>query len=267
MPQWTTLWEVSWPDVFAAQGNVDLSTAGDTITVDGVTLRTPNVADGDPNDMVSPTQFELTANGLEVELDGAAQNCTFDAAPDSPALLATMDAIGTALGFDPDPSRMYMLQCYVSAFSSGTVTTGLETAGTGVWRRDSPRTTLRASFGRDGTDDDIVMGATTRSTSMADRLIRTDLATHMIVGVQLGPSSVAASYLCWEPPGGAFSWPAFGATRLICGETMDPAAIAELQNARPGDAFHNHVAVMFAEKFNDGDDTTYTIERFRLLRQ
>lgn len=128
---WTTVYEVDFRDVFASLGAVDLNTAGATFTFDNITWATPNVANTGADMNVSSSSFGIAAGGLNVAGQGGgsivASSLTMTHIFANLADLAANDATP----FDGDPTRHYLLQCFVSA---STADTNGEEAGVGLYK-------------------------------------------------------------------------------------------------------------------------------------
>ncbi len=110
-------YEVDWRDAFSALGNVDLDSPGASFTYDGVTWRTPSVAGGNPVDQVSSARWALEAGGLRcIEPNFSTMTATNNSAPHVYATLTDL-ANNDSSPFEPDPTRSYVFQVYVSAIS------------------------------------------------------------------------------------------------------------------------------------------------------
>ena len=93
----------------------DLNAAGNTITIDGVTWRTPSVAQNNDDMVVASGSFGITANGLEVV---NASNGRFSPGQVTGQSIYTSLydlARNTSTPFDADPTSEYLIQAYVSA--------------------------------------------------------------------------------------------------------------------------------------------------------
>lgn len=263
------LWEIDWPTVFAAQGTIDLSAPGATITVDGVTMRNRSLAAGDPNDPIVPVQYELTANGLEVEFSGAGNNCDSDAlSPVAPALLVTLDDIATALNFDPDPTRRYILQTYVPAFTTDS-TVNISGSGCGLWRRPGDPVaggaTAQVWFGTSSGASDVPVYLWTDDGGMTvDTVSRTGAPLTRILTLTTGPAAPNMQGWAAIAPG-PFVWPTF-ANHVKVGDGQGPVTVTLASFAQlPYDAFSTFVCVALFQQQHNGT-TNVTNERFRLLR-
>ncbi len=110
-------YEVDWRDAFNALGTVNLDSPGTSLTYDGVTWRTPAVADGNPVDQVSSTLWQLEAGGLRcVEPDNSTMTATNNGAPHLYASLLDL-ANNASSPFEADPTLSYIFQVYVSSIS------------------------------------------------------------------------------------------------------------------------------------------------------
>lgn len=260
------LWEIDWPAVFAAQGNLDLRPAGSTITIDGVTLRNLAAADGDPGNPVTPVRFETTANGLEAEFSGAGDNSAFDAAtPNAPALIARFSAVATALGFDPDPTRRYITQIYVSQFA---VTNPANFVGamTGWWQRPGDPFTngvvLTVGFGSNGASVRRPIYLWTNDGAQTNRVqFGADLP---VVSLVTGLGPIAAGYAAADP-GTPFVWPDLSDHRKIGSDESDGGSPLVTVEHLTQDADSMWLApAIFQMPTNN--TASMTIEMFRLLR-
>lgn len=113
--QYECVMEIDWRDEFTAQGAVDLNSSGATLTDQaGATWQTPSVATGPGNQNNGSTAWSLTANGLQVVDCVAGASYGTNANPVTPSLWIDLAAAAAAYGFDGDPTRQWLWQCYVS---------------------------------------------------------------------------------------------------------------------------------------------------------
>jgi hypothetical protein len=269
MPQAEVLWEIDWPGVFNDQGTVDLRAAGATITVDGVTMRNLAAADGDPNNPVAANVFETAAAGLDCQMSGAGTNSDWDAnTPLGPALLVTLDDVATALGFDPDPTRTYIAQCFVPTVTRDTATNFVG-SGCGWWSRpgDPAGTAQMIHLGiygfNAGTNQPAMQSGDAAIPTVTGFADGTPADMHIVTAVA-GPSLARAHVYAVEDPM-PFDWPSMGSHRFIGagrsgGVSPSPGSTSSLT-----DAFSRFLVVAFFQKPNNGV-AAFINERFRLLR-
>jgi len=125
---YATVYEIDWRDVFASLGVVNLNSPGASFTFEGVTWRTPAVADGNAVDQVASVVWQVDAAGLHCESpDNSRMTATTDQAPHVYTTLLQL-AANTATPFEADPTRDYIWQCFVSSLTL----VQLEDEGAGV---------------------------------------------------------------------------------------------------------------------------------------
>jgi hypothetical protein len=113
----STVVDIDWREEFNAVGAVDLNSSGAVLTDQaGAAWVTPAQANGDSyNQNNGSTSWGLTANGLEVvDCVGAVFPMSGTTAA-TPHIYINLRDLAQAYGFDGDPMRPYILQCYVSA--------------------------------------------------------------------------------------------------------------------------------------------------------
>lgn len=142
---WSVAYEVDWRDVFTSIGAVNLNAPGSTLTFDGVTWRTPAIADGNPVDQVASTSWALEAGGLRaVSPNNPRFNATNNSAPHIYATLQDL-AANSATPFEADSTRKYIFQAFVSDITvPGTNESG---AGVAIYKVDQGGTIGNANFG------------------------------------------------------------------------------------------------------------------------
>lgn len=127
---WTCVYEIDWREAFADLGAVDLNSPGNTLTFQGVQWATPSVANSGINQASSATSWALSANGLEMV--GGVFGSISSAGPSFPHIFANLAdiAANTAMPFDGDPTRKYLLQVFVSSTNAAAAN---EESGIGLY--------------------------------------------------------------------------------------------------------------------------------------
>ncbi len=218
---WQTVYEVDFRDAFASLGAVDLNSVGSSFTFEGIEWETPTVANSGFNMNTTSTTFALAAAGLVVTGQGGGSIVANALQMTSIfANLAEM-AGNSATPFDGDPTRNYLLQCFVSASSADT---NGEEAGVGLYKQPNlPQagggfSTTFATFGFQGGDAD-VPSCTAGSTGSPSRLIRADLLGSAGVDFDCPTIHYAASGKLVNVYAGSFSdtgdWPDEATLRSI----------------------------------------------------
>ena len=130
---WSTVYEVDFRDVFAAQGAVDLNFIGSSFTFEGILWETPTVGNTTVDMNTTSTTFGITAAGLVVTGQGGGGIVA--TGPSMTSIFANLAEMAgnSATPFDGDPTRSYLLQCYVAA---STADTNGEEAGVGLYKID-----------------------------------------------------------------------------------------------------------------------------------
>ncbi len=124
---WVTAYEVDWRDAHTALGDVDLNFVGSSFTYEGVTWKTPSVARGNPFNQDTAVIWGLEAAGLRAtSIDNSRFTTGNNNAPHIFAFLTEL-AANTATPFVADPTRSYILQGFVSAY------TGISAVNTGAY--------------------------------------------------------------------------------------------------------------------------------------
>ncbi len=260
---WSTVYEVDFRDTFASLGAVDLNSAGASFTFEGIEWVTPNVANSGFDMNTTSTTFAIAAAGLVVTGQGGGSivanalqmTCIF-------ANLAEM-AGNSATPFDGDPTRNYLLQCFVSA---STADTNGEEAGVGIYKVPNlPQAgggfaTTFNTFGFNGSDAD-VPSCTAGSTGSPSRLIRDDLLGSAGVDFDAPTIHYAASGKLINVYAGSFSdlgdWPAEDTLRSV--GSFAPTAQFSNQVGDPISAWRFTLGMA-----GGGVGTDFTIQRARL---
>lgn len=112
---WTHAYTLDFRAAHASLGDTDLNSAGASFTYQNVTWQTPSIANTGTNMNVASTTFGLTAAGLRVTGQGGGSIAA--TGPSFTHIFANLADIAAndASPFDGDPTRMWLLQCYVSA--------------------------------------------------------------------------------------------------------------------------------------------------------
>ena len=128
---WSTVYEVDFRDVFAAQGAIDLNIVGSSFTFQGITWETPTVGNSGVDMNVSSSGFGIAAGGMVVTGQGGGSIVA--TGPSMTSIFANLLGMGanSATPFEADPTRAYLLQCYVAA---STADTNGEEAGVGLYK-------------------------------------------------------------------------------------------------------------------------------------
>ncbi len=218
---WSTVYEVDFRDAFSSLGAVDLNSIGSSFTFEGIPWRTPTAGNSGFDMDTTSTTFALAAAGLVVTGQGGGSivanalrmTCIF-------ANLADM-AGNSATPFDGDPTRNYLLQCFVSASAADS---NGEEAGVGLYKQPNiPQTgggfsTTFNTFGFQG-GDAAVPSCTAGSTGSPSRLIRADLLGSAGVNFDAPTIHYAASGKLVNVYAGSFSdtgdWPDEATLRSI----------------------------------------------------
>jgi hypothetical protein len=258
---------VDWRDAFAQLGPVDLNTPGATLTYQGVTWTTPNVANSGVDQISATTSWGLTANGLEiVGVNGsnvAGNNPTF------PHIFANLAAIGanTSTPFDADPTLRYRLQAFVP---DGNGNVNFEESGIGLYKPNGvPAGGYSSTFVTHGFNAGVagIPSASAGNTSSPARLSRPDLVPAGTVSYRIPTILYASSGKtidCYSAPydsAAPFAWPSNAELRFIGGY----AEPTELDNDTPGDPFQGwRVCLGHAGGVASGYNAT--IQRLRICQ-
>lgn len=112
---WTEAYRLDFRDVFTSQGTVDLNSAGASVTIDGVTWRTPAVATTGVDMATANTSFGIDATGLRVVDPNSGQIRA--GSTTGQIIYASLHDIAqnTRTPFDADVTREWLFQAYVSS--------------------------------------------------------------------------------------------------------------------------------------------------------
>lgn len=128
--QWNCVYEVDWRDAFVSLGAVDLDSPGASFTFEGITWTTPSIANTGVDQSAALTSWSLTSSGLEVV--GATGSFVADGPTAQHIFASLFDiAANTATPFEADPTRKYLVQCYVSETDANA---NLRESGCGIYK-------------------------------------------------------------------------------------------------------------------------------------
>jgi hypothetical protein len=252
--------DVDWREEFAAQGAVDLNSPGATLVDQaGATWQTPSAATG-PGNQVASTSWALTVNGLEVVGAGVA-GLPLNASPIAPSLWINIADLGAAYGFDPDPTRMWVMQAFISAQNGDQ---NIEDSGIALRHvigipTGTGSSQILSAFG-------FSAGVANESQGFGDHngttgtFNRTDITDQDVPTIHYG--GVGGSMAAYAGQFGA-DWPANGSLRSLIAFSS-PSVVSA---AVPNDVFTGFRITLFHRKTSAGGTGYNAVhQRFRLCR-
>lgn len=115
-----TVADISFIDAHAALGDTDLNVVGSSFTFDGLLWQTPTVANSGIDMVTSASSFGLVATGLRAT---GVTGGVYGVPPSVASIFASLEDIAAAYNFDPDPTRQYIFEAYITELANTTANT------------------------------------------------------------------------------------------------------------------------------------------------